>query len=106
MIRLNASDLKEGMILAQDVIAQNRVLLGAKTQLTTKHIHIFKTWGVQEACIEGDEDLLEQPESDLSEEEQEKIRLSVEERFSKTNSNPIVNELKRIVLKKELSTSP
>jgi len=103
MIRLNASELKEGMVLTKDVIVQNRTLLVAGTKLTTKHLRIFKTWGVQEAYIEGDENLLEQPDSKLSEEEQEKIRLSVEKRFQKTKPGPVINELKRIILKKELA---
>lgn len=42
------------MDLASDVHDRNgRLLLGAGAELTEKHIHIFRTWGVLEVDIEG-----------------------------------------------------
>ncbi|MFQ5469886.1 MAG: hypothetical protein ACE5EH_06200 [Gammaproteobacteria bacterium] len=51
---INLEDLKPGMVLAEDATQLNgRVLLRAGTELTEKHIKVFKTWGVTEANIEG-----------------------------------------------------
>ena len=45
------------MILAGDVHDRNgRLLLGAGTELTDKHIYVFRTWGVIEADIIGIEE--------------------------------------------------
>jgi hypothetical protein len=47
-------NLKAGMTLAVDVHDRNgRMLLGAGTELTDKHIYVFHTWGVIEADIAG-----------------------------------------------------
>lgn len=47
-------NLKPGMKLCADVHDRNgRMLLGAGTELTEKHIYIFHTWGVVEADISG-----------------------------------------------------
>jgi hypothetical protein len=56
-------NLMPGMLLAADVHDRNgRLLLGAGTELTDKHIYVFRTWGVVEADIEGvDEDEAGQP---------------------------------------------
>jgi hypothetical protein len=50
-------NLMPGMLLAADVHDRNgRLLLGAGTELTDKHIYIFRTWGVIEADIIGTEE--------------------------------------------------
>jgi len=50
-------NLMPGMLLSTDVHDRNgRLLLGAGTELTDKHIHIFRTWGVIEADIDGVEE--------------------------------------------------
>jgi hypothetical protein len=42
------------MVLDADVHDRNgRLLLGAGTELTDKHIYIFRTWGVLQADITG-----------------------------------------------------
>lgn len=46
--------LKPGMVLNSDVRdITGRLLLGAEAKITEKHIHIFRTWGVTEADIQG-----------------------------------------------------
>ncbi|ANA40895.1 MULTISPECIES: hypothetical protein [Geobacter] len=50
-------NLDVGMTLAADVIDRTgRLLLGAGAELTAKHLHIFRTWGVAEADIDGLDD--------------------------------------------------
>jgi hypothetical protein len=54
---VRTENLMPGMLLADDVHDRNgRLLLGAGTELTEKHIHIFRTWGVIEADITGKEE--------------------------------------------------
>lgn len=54
MANISVEYLKPGMTLNSDVKDRNGcLLLGAKTALTEKHIHIFRTWGVAEVDIEG-----------------------------------------------------
>lgn len=46
--------LETGMILAGDVFDRTgRLLLGSGTELTGKHLVIFRTWGVREANVSG-----------------------------------------------------
>lgn len=55
MVPLN--NLAVGMVLAADVRDRTgRMLLGAGSELTGKHLTIFRTWGVAEADIEGVDD--------------------------------------------------
>lgn len=54
MGRLNLDDLEAGMVLAEAV--QNRdgqVLLTAGAVLTSKHLRLFKIWGIRQFEIEG-----------------------------------------------------
>lgn len=47
-------NLEIGMILSADVKdSTGRLLLGEGTELTQKHLVIFRTWGVEEADIAG-----------------------------------------------------
>lgn len=49
-------NLAVGMILADEVKnRQGRPLLPAGTEISAKHIKIFKTWGVSQVNIEGDD---------------------------------------------------
>jgi hypothetical protein len=46
--------LETGMVLASDVHDRSgRMLLGAGSELTQKHLIIFRTWGVLDADIAG-----------------------------------------------------
>lgn len=50
-------NLSPGMALEKDVHDRSgRLLLGAGTELTGKHIHILHTWGVVEVAISGIEE--------------------------------------------------
>ncbi len=51
-------NLETGMTLASDVKdSTGRLLLGEGTELTQKHLMIFRTWGVEEADIAGIDDV-------------------------------------------------
>ena len=54
MAKIDVCELEPGMVLANDLSDQNgRFLLGKGVKLTSKHLKIFKMWGVVEANIEG-----------------------------------------------------
>lgn len=55
MPRITVQDLKEGMVLQEDVLdKKGRLILKKETEVTPKHIKIFKTWGVSMVSILGD----------------------------------------------------
>jgi len=65
-------NLVVGMVLDADVRDRTgRLLLGSGTELTSKHLHIFRTWGVLKVSIvgiDGDDEITNLPENvDLSE---------------------------------------
>ena len=65
-------NLTVGMVLDADVRDRTgRLLLGSGAELTAKHLHIFRTWGVLKvsiAGIDGDDEITHLPENvDLSE---------------------------------------
>ena len=52
MSKVPADNLIPGMVLAADVRDRSgRLLLKSGIELTTKHLHILRTWGVVEAEI-------------------------------------------------------
>lgn len=54
MGKVAVDNLEIGMVLAGDVQDRNgRMLLGAGTELTQKHLVIFRTWGIAEVDIAG-----------------------------------------------------
>jgi len=56
MAKVAVDNLEVGMVLAADVHDRaGRMLLGAGVELTPKHLVIFRTWGVEEAAIVGDD---------------------------------------------------
>jgi len=51
---LSLSELQPGMVLEQPLLNDKGVmLLPGGTQLTEKHLALFKQWGVRRAAIEG-----------------------------------------------------
>lgn len=104
MAKVNLSDIKEGMITAEPVRIQNKVILGEGITITEKHIHLFKTWGV--AFVEIDDDNYEEEEavSSLTPEEKAAILEDITKRFSLVKEpSPVMQEIKRITEKLILS---
>ncbi len=57
MGRVSVNNLKEGMVLEDDLSAPNgRFILGKGAVLKENHIRMFKVWGVSGASVEGAED--------------------------------------------------
>lgn len=100
---LNLSDLKEGMITAEAVKAQGRVVLGENSEITAKMLHLFKAWGVTEANIQLSSISQDSDEEvDLTDEEKQQIEKKVAGYFKFANlQNEIMGEIKRIMAKRE-----
>ena len=104
MSKINLDAITVGMILAADVKERSgRVLLRAGTELTERHLNIFKTWGVTEAEIESvgqDEAAVNaaaQVTSQIDPQALEKAEKYVDELFALTDkTQPPVRELMRI----------
>jgi HD-like signal output (HDOD) protein len=57
MGRVSVNNLREGMVLEEDLSAPNgRFILGRGSVLKENHIRMFKIWGVTGASVEGAED--------------------------------------------------
>lgn len=53
-MKISIQELKEGAILAADVMSANgQLLLKSGSPVTEKHIRAFKTWGVKEVELPG-----------------------------------------------------
>jgi hypothetical protein len=102
---LHINDLKEGMVLAQDV--KNRhgdVLLPEGSPLSAKDILILKTWGISQADVEGiDRDKVEKSEMEsLPPSVIALIEKEVAELFPQVSDNPVMQEIYRIARKSKL----
>lgn len=54
MGKLVIDQLEAGMVVGADVHDRNgRFLLGAGTELTPKHLMVFRTWGIAEVDVVG-----------------------------------------------------
>ena len=99
---LNISDLEPGMALENDVVTTKGTKLLLKgVELTARHIEILRTWGIDEASIEGvsKEDITMERMSRISEEEQGKIRAEVDTLFAGFEDEEVMCEIRRIVTK-------
>jgi hypothetical protein len=101
MARINLEDVQVGMVLASDVKDRNgRILLGAGTMLTEKHLKIFKMWGVADADIRGvgKEEVAARAVAKLDPILLKGVEEQLKERFHHTDINhPFNEELLRIL---------
>lgn len=104
MILKLLDDLSEGVTIARPVLVQGRTLLAAGAQLTSKHLKIFKAWGVNEIWIEGEPEKVSNSEPDHQSKEFKIVLEKIDKRFSKCNGNSeLISSLKRIAIAREYS---
>lgn len=101
MARINMEDVQIGMVLESDVQDRDgRVLLGAGTTLTEKHLKIFKMWGVTEADIRGvaKEDVAARAVSKLDPQVVAEVQARLRDRFRHADmDHPFNAELFRLL---------
>ena len=100
MGKLNLDDIKPGMKLEKDAQERSgRVLLRAGTEITERHLNIFRTWGVTEADIESmsREEAAAQAALELDPEALQAAEAFIDPLFAHTDSNhAAVRELKQV----------
>ncbi len=97
MRKLSLANLEAGMILAKDSTDRTgRVLLREGMALETKHLRVFKTWGVTHVYVEGpEEDEAAPPPVALGPEQYRVIKQQADNRFRHTDSkHPVMRILK------------
>ena len=102
MGKVNLDDIKPGMKLQKDVQERSgRVLLRAGTEITERHLNIFRTWGVAEADIESmsSEEVAAQATRDLDPEVLKAAEGAIDPLFAHTDlDHAAVRELKRLCI--------
>lgn len=103
---INLENIQPGMILARDAKDLNgRILLAAGTEITEKHLRVFKIWGVSEAEIVGidQEDVAAKTAAQVdpanlkdAEEKTQKLFVFVDK------SHPAISELMRLTVSRFL----
>jgi hypothetical protein len=104
-------NLAAGMVLKSNVCDRSgRLLLPSGGELTERHLKIFRTWGVLEADIEGDNCM--EAVQDLINEDIDPARLAVAEesvrrifRFNELE-HPAIKELMRLCITRKVSDVP
>lgn len=100
MGKISIDNLEIGMVLGSDVHDRSgRMLLGAGSELTQKHLVIFRTWGILEADIvgQGTEDPHDPIPSDVDPNELAAAEQALAPLFRHTNtSHPAISELLRL----------
>ena len=89
--------------MAKPIVIQGRTLLSIGSQLTEKHMQIFKAWGVTDVWIEGEADEKLDKTQNVKSEEFCIINEQIERRFKKCDkSSEVTSELKRIAIAREI----
>ena len=100
MGKVNLDDIKSGMILEKDVQERSgRVLLRAGTEITDRHLNIFRTWGVVDVEVESmrHEEAAAQAARELDPEVLKAAEEFLGPLFAHTDSDhPAVREMKRL----------
>src|ERR1039457_4777918 len=99
-------DLTPGMVLAADVHDRSgRLLLGSGAELTAKHIHVFRTWGIIEVKVEGIDEDSGGPQfpAEVSPEQVKEVEASVTVRFRHADlGHPAVKELYNLCVQQKV----
>ena len=103
MTRVAREQLTPGLTLGKPVYNLNGVLLlrGGEV-LTAKHLQIFKTWGVREVDVVGEEGSeAVAPDAPVPPELAAAVEKEIARRFRRTEAtHPIVTELRRLATRR------
>ena len=99
---INLENARPGMILAKEAKDLNgRVLLAAGTELTEKHLRVFRIWGVSEVEIQGveHEDVVAEVTARVEPATLKSAEEEVSRLFAFTDrSHPAIAELSRLAV--------
>jgi len=104
---VRVSDLKPGMVVAQDVRdLQGRLIVPAGAKTSAKHLKVFKIWGVPEVFVQGDSEAGETPDpiDTLDPQKKEQITKEMQTLFCRHDLNdPVIKELVNICIQRKLN---
>jgi hypothetical protein len=108
MVRISIDNIKDGMITAEAVEVQGRLLVKKGALLSRNHLRIFKTWGVHEVAIEREGT---EPTNAAAKDPMTKnigaVCKKIDFRFQKCNQDDeVIRELKRVVLERTIEGLP
>ena len=96
--------LEPGMILAEPVFNQfGQLLIPKGAQLSSRHVKVFKTWGIHRITVEGGESVEEIPVID--EEIQNRARDRVNKRLFWQPNNPLEEEIIHLAVQQAVQRS-
>lgn len=97
-VRMQVSEVREGMVLAQDLLAPNgRRILPAGAQIKASYLQTMKVWGVSELVVEGDGGEESAVLSPAEEELRQKAEARVSRFFAAANQDhEAMGELRRL----------
>lgn len=95
---VHVDNLKVDMVLSEDVKdIKSRLLLAKGQKIQSKHIRIFKIWGITEVSVNGDQDEEKKSESKIDPNKLKKIIEQTKRVFKHVDlSHPALKELFRI----------
>ena len=94
-IKIDLSDAKEGMVLAEDVIDAKGVrLVTIGTELSGTSINVLKKRSIESITIIQHEELSEEERKNKIHEIEQTLELA----FSKSQNEPFMQDLKQIIL--------
>ena len=92
---ISIDEIKQGMVLSDDVLDINQKLLLTKGQtITSKHIRIFKIWGITEVNVFGKDEKISGIKPRLDPELTKKIEDQTKQKFKNIDlEHPVVKEI-------------
>ena len=102
MGQISVEDVQPGMVLASDVCAaHDRLLLAAGSEISERHLRIFRAWGVATVDVEGvtRDDIAAKAAAGLDPGARVAVEARVATQFRRTDrANPVVRELMELTV--------
>ncbi len=110
MANIDIAHLQPGMIVNSDVITNlGRLLLPAGTEITGKHLHVFRTWGITEVDIKSvtKQDITAVDAVQINPALLQEVETELNGLFHHTDrEHPFINKLYRLCITRKVSNEP
>lgn len=110
MANIDIAHLQPGMIVNSDVITNlGRLLLPAGTEITGKHLHVFRTWGITEVDIKSvtKQDITAVDNVQIDPALLQEVETELNGLFRHTDrGHSVINKLYRVCITRKVSNEP
>jgi hypothetical protein len=110
MANIDIAHLQPGMIVNSDVITNlGRLLLPAGTEITGKHLHVFRTWGITEVDIQSDteQEITAADTAQIDPVLLQEVETELNELFRHTDrEHPFIKKLYSVCITRKVSNEP